>query len=62
MMVGDYVLSFHEELRQLREPLSLSRMFRRFAETLPERRENSARSKATNQDVRTFVLNAVSLI
>jgi hypothetical protein len=55
MMVGDYVLSFPEELRQLREPLSLSRMFRRFAETLPERRENSARSKATNQDVRTFI-------
>jgi hypothetical protein len=55
MMVGDYVLSFTEDSRHLREPLSLSRVFRQFAETIPFPYDNSMRSKATNQDVRTFV-------
>ncbi|HAF16082.1 MAG TPA: hypothetical protein DCK93_21655 [Blastocatellia bacterium] len=55
MMVGDYVLSFGEDNRQLREPLSLSRVFRQLAETLPFPSDNSLRSKATNQDVRAFV-------
>lgn len=55
MIVGDYVLSFSEESRHLREPLSLSRMFRRFAEALPEPVSSDLRSKATIQDVRTFV-------
>lgn len=55
MMVGDYVLSFGAESRHLREPLSLSRILRRFAEALPGLVENNSRSKATRQDVRTFV-------
>jgi adenine-specific DNA-methyltransferase len=55
MMVGDYVLSFTEESRHLREPLSLSRVFRHFAETIPFPYDNSLRSKATNQDIRAFV-------
>ena len=55
IMVGDYVLSFGEETRHLREPLSLSRVFRLFVETLPSPHDNSLRSKATNQDVHTFV-------
>jgi len=55
MMVGDYVLSFNEDSRHLREPLSLSRVFKQFAETLPFPYDNSLRSKATNQDVRAFV-------
>ncbi len=55
MMVGDYVLSFGEDSRHLREPLSLSRLFRRFAENFPRPVDNSLRSKATRQDVRTFV-------
>jgi hypothetical protein len=55
MMVGDYVLSFSADSRQLREPLSLSRVFRQFAEGLPFPYDNSMRSKATNQDVRAFV-------
>jgi len=54
-MVGDYVLSFSAESRHLREPLSLSRVFREFAETIPFPFDNSLRSKATNQDVRAFV-------
>lgn len=55
MMVGDYVLSFGEESRNLREPLSLSRVFRRFAESLPQPVPAELRSKATRQDVRAFV-------
>ena len=55
MMVGDYVLSFGEEHRHLREPLSLSNVFRRFAEGLPKPEHNELRSKATRQDVRAFV-------
>lgn len=55
MMVGDYVLSFGEESRHLREPLSLSRMFRRFAEKLPQPVATDVRSKATRQDLRAFV-------
>lgn len=55
LMVGDYVLSFTEDSRHLREPLSLSRVFRQFAESLPFPYDNSMRSKATNQDIRAFV-------
>jgi adenine-specific DNA-methyltransferase len=55
MMVGDYVLSFAEDTRHLREPLSLSRVFRQFAETIAFPYDNSLRSKATNQEVRAFV-------
>ncbi len=55
MMVGDYVLSFTAETSHLREPLSLSRLFRQFAEALPFHHEGSLRSKAINQDTRAFV-------
>ena len=55
MMVGDYVLSFSEGQRHLREPLSLSRVFTRFAESVPAPYHFSMRSKASNQEVRTFV-------
>jgi hypothetical protein len=39
----------------LREPLSLSRVLRRLAETLPYKSDHSFRSQATKQDVRTFI-------
>jgi hypothetical protein len=55
MMVGDYVLSFTEDSRHLREPLSLSRVFRQFAQTIAFPYENSLRSQASNQEVRAFV-------
>ncbi|HEV7797036.1 MAG TPA: hypothetical protein VGO73_02680 [Pyrinomonadaceae bacterium] len=55
MMVGDYVLSFAADTRHLREPLSLSRVFRQFAEKVAFPYDNSLRSRATNQDVRAFV-------
>jgi hypothetical protein len=55
MMTGDYVLSFNEETRSLRKPLSLSDTFRRLLASLPEPRDNGMRNKSTNQDVRNFV-------
>jgi hypothetical protein len=55
MMVGDYVLSFNDQTRSLREPFSLSKVFVRMLDTLPPTHDNSLRNKSTNQDVRTFV-------
>lgn len=55
MMVGDYVLSFDEDTRHLREPLSLSRLFSQLAVTLQDPHSNTLRNKASNQDVRAFV-------
>jgi hypothetical protein len=55
MMVGDYVISFNPENNHLREPLSLSLVFRQFAAAIPYNYENSLRSKATNQETRAFV-------
>ena len=55
MMVGDYVLSFNEQTRHLREPLSLSKVFRMMVETLPGAYDNALRNRSTNQDVRSFV-------
>lgn len=55
MTVGDYVLSFDEETRQLREPLSLSNVFRKMCEVAPEPIGNSFRNKAFNQDIRSFL-------
>jgi hypothetical protein len=55
MMTGDYVLSFNEQTRSLREPFSLTKAFRRMLECLPEPQDNGMRNKSTNQDVRSFV-------
>ena len=55
MMVGDYVLSFTEQTRSLREPLSLSKVFGLMLECLPFPHDNSLRNKSTNQDVRAFI-------
>lgn len=55
MMVGDYVLSFNEQTRKLREPFALSDTFRRMLACLPEAHDNSMRNKTSNQDVRNFV-------
>jgi hypothetical protein len=55
MMTGDYVLSFNEETRPLRKPLSLSDMFRRLLACVPEPKDNGMRNQSTNQDVRNFV-------
>ena len=55
MMVGDYVLSFNEQTRDLREPFALSDTFRRMLACLPPPHDNSMRNKTSNQDVRSFV-------
>ena len=55
MMVGDYVLSFTEYTRNLREPLTLSRVFRQFAEKLAFPFSNSFHCKASNQEARPFI-------
>jgi len=55
MMVGDYVLSFNKQTCELREPFSLSKVFRLMLEGLPYIYDNSLRNKSTNQDVRAFV-------
>ena len=53
MMVGDYVLSFDEETRELRQPLS--QVFRRIWQRLPPPVNNSERNTSTNRDAREFV-------
>ena len=55
MMTGDYVLSFNEQTRTLRQPFSLPDVFRRMLECLPEPLDNAMRNQSTNQDVRNFV-------
>jgi hypothetical protein len=55
MMTGDYVLSFNEQTRTLRQPFSLPDVFRRMLECLPDPLDNSMRNQSTNQDVRNFV-------
>jgi hypothetical protein len=55
MMVGDYVLSFDEQTRQLRQPFSLSKVLRQMAELLPPPFDNTLRSRAYNQDSRSFL-------
>ena len=53
MMVGDYVLSFDDETRELRQPLS--QVFRRLWQRLPAPVNNSERNTSTNRDAREFV-------
>jgi len=55
MMTGDYVLSFNEQTRTLRQPFSLPDVFRRMLECLPDTLDNSMRNQSSNQDVRNFV-------
>lgn len=55
MMVGDYVLSFDEQTRHLRQPLSLSNVFTRIYEALPQPFDNSLESKAFHQETRAFL-------
>lgn len=55
MMVGDFVLSFDKETFHMREPLSLSRVFRRMQELLPQPFDNSLLNRSTNQDLRSFI-------
>ena len=53
MMVGDYALSFDEETRELRQPLS--RVFMRLWDADPPPFNNRQRNTATNKDARDFL-------
>jgi hypothetical protein len=53
MSVGDYALSFDEETRELRQPLS--RVFMRLRDALPAPFDNRQRNTASNKDARDFV-------
>lgn len=55
MMVGDYVLSFSEGTRHLREPFSLNLLFQQFAESADFPYDNAFHCKASNQLPRAFV-------
>ncbi|HEY0098787.1 MAG TPA: hypothetical protein VGB76_07515 [Pyrinomonadaceae bacterium] len=53
MLVGDYALSFDEETRELRQPLS--RVLRRLHETQPPPFDNGQPNTSTNKEARQFV-------
>lgn len=53
MMVGDYVHSFDEETRELRQPLS--RVFRRLWEAEPAPVNNGQRNTSSNKEAREFL-------
>ena len=55
MAVGDYVFSFNLETRDLRQPLSLTNVFRRLWQALPPPVNNRQRNSSTNSPVRSFV-------
>jgi len=59
MMVGDYVLSFTEATRDLREPFSLSNAFRLTLAALPPVFDNNLRNNSSNEDVRSFIAERV---
>ncbi|MCA1629623.1 MAG: hypothetical protein LC774_04490 [Acidobacteria bacterium] len=53
MMVGDYALSFDDDTRELRQPLS--RALRRIRESQPAPVDNNHRNASRNTDARHFV-------
>lgn len=53
MLTGDYALSFGEDTRELRQPLS--RVLRRLHESLPPPFDNGQRNTSRNKDARQFV-------
>ena len=53
VMVGDYVLSFDDDSRELRQPLS--RVFQRLWESEPRPVDNSQSNKALNKEPREFL-------
>ena len=55
MAAGDYVFSFNLETRDLRQPLSLSNVFRRVWSTLSRPVDNGQRNTSSNQPVKNFL-------
>lgn len=56
MMVGDYALSFDEETRELRQPLS--RVYKRLWEADPAPVDNGLENTSVNQEARDFLASA----
>jgi len=55
MAVGDYVFSFNLDTRDLRQPLSLSNVFRRVWHTASPPFDNQRRNTSSNQSARSFL-------
>ena|ERR1043166_2228462 len=55
MSVGDYVFSFNLDTRDLRQPLSLSNVFRRLWHTLLPPVNNMRRNTSSNRSAKAFV-------
>jgi hypothetical protein len=55
MAAGDYVFSFNLDTRELRQPLSLSNIFRRVWRTLAPPVNNGQRNPSSNQPVKNFL-------
>src|SRR5713101_2141245 len=55
MAVGDYVFSFNLDTRDLRQPLSLSNVFRRVWHTALPLFNNQRRNTSSNQSARSFL-------
>ncbi|HJZ79284.1 MAG TPA: hypothetical protein VKD91_03030 [Pyrinomonadaceae bacterium] len=55
MAVGDYVFSFNLDTRDLRQPLSLSNVFRRLWHTLGPPVDNLRRNTSSNRSAKAFV-------
>lgn len=55
MAVADYVFSFNLETRDLRQPLSLTNVFRRLWRTLAPPVNNLQKNSSTNRSVRSFL-------
>jgi hypothetical protein len=55
MAVGDYVFSFNLDTRDLRQPLSLSNVFRRVWHTLSPPVNNLRKNTSSNQAARSFL-------
>ena len=53
LTVGDYVLSFDDDTRELRQPLS--RVFRRLWEAEPKPVDNDQQNSASNREARDFI-------
>jgi hypothetical protein len=55
MSVGDYVFSFNLDTRDLRQPLSLSNVFRRLLKTLPAPIDNRRNNLSSNKSAKAFL-------
>ena len=55
MSVGDYVFSFNLDTRDMRQPLSLSNVFRRLLQTVPRPIDNRRRNLSSNKTAKAFL-------